>query len=160
MSNVKRMTHLKLGEILVREGLLEEQDLLTALERQQFEKLPLGQILVNLDLCREMDIAKAIANQFALPFLSIEQCYIKKELFDMFPVDFMRNNLVIPLDQFGNILVVLLGGMLDEASLQQIESVAQCELQVYVGCPSEILSAIENHENEKKREAEESSTFG
>ncbi len=61
----------RLGELLVRHGLLRPEDLQRALELQRHTGSPLGQILISLGLIRRYDLYRFLARQWGLPFLDL-----------------------------------------------------------------------------------------
>lgn len=58
----------RLGDLLVRDGLISESDLRTMLAQQKQHGGRLGEHLVRVNLCTEEQIAQALARQLALPF--------------------------------------------------------------------------------------------
>lgn len=150
MSNVKRMTQMRLGELLLREGLITKEDLDAALQMQEESGQMLGEILLDLGVITEHAIAEALANQFSLPYLSTSQCYLSRDLMDQFPVEFMRRYVLLPLDRFGNVLSVLLGGVLNEPAMKAIEEKTGCQVQAYIGTRTEILEAIDRYDADRQ----------
>src|SRR3989338_7633954 len=64
------MTHLKLGEILIRQGLITEKQLQEAIVAQKKEKGRIGEVLVKLGLITEEHIAEALGTQMGIPYYS------------------------------------------------------------------------------------------
>jgi hypothetical protein len=58
----------KLGDLLVRDGLITESDLRTMLAQQKQHGGRLGEHLVRVNLCTEAQIAQALARQLNIPF--------------------------------------------------------------------------------------------
>ena len=58
----------KLGDLLVRDGLITESDLRTMLAQQRQHGGRLGEHLVRVNLCTEEQIAQALARQLNIPF--------------------------------------------------------------------------------------------
>ena len=58
----------KLGDLLVKDGLITESDLRTMLAQQRQHGGRLGEHLVRVNLCSEEQIAQALARQLNLPF--------------------------------------------------------------------------------------------
>src|SRR5438105_331629 len=58
----------KLGDLLVRDGLITEADLRTMLAQQRQHGGRLGEHLVRVNLCTEEQIAQALARQLNIPF--------------------------------------------------------------------------------------------
>ncbi len=59
---------LRLGDLLVRDGLISDSDLRTMLAQQKQHGGRLGEHLVRVNLCTEEQIAEALARQLSLPF--------------------------------------------------------------------------------------------
>ena len=68
------MAHQKLGEILIQQGLISEEQLKDAISRQKRERGRLGEILVKMGTLTEDDIIAALGTQLNLP-------YANKDLF-------------------------------------------------------------------------------
>jgi hypothetical protein len=58
----------RLGDLLVRDGLISEADLRTMLAQQKQHGGRLGEHLVRVNLCTEEQIARALARQMGMPF--------------------------------------------------------------------------------------------
>src|SRR5260370_11106150 len=59
---------LRLGDLLVRDGLISESDLRTMLAQQKQHGGRLGEPLIHVTRCTEEQIAQALARQLSLPF--------------------------------------------------------------------------------------------
>src|SRR2546430_17519745 len=58
----------RLGDLLVRDGLITEANLRTMLAQQKQHGGRLGEHLIRVNLCTETDIAQALARQLGIPF--------------------------------------------------------------------------------------------
>ena len=65
-----------LGEILFKAGLVEKQALINAIKTAKTSNKRLGQVLIDLGLINEDTLAKAIAKQFGLKYVDVEQVAI------------------------------------------------------------------------------------
>ena len=66
----------RLGEILVRRGLINNKQLNDTLNEQQRTKEFLGLILIRRDRIKEKDLLEVLSEQFNIPFISIKYKYI------------------------------------------------------------------------------------
>ncbi len=64
---------LKLGDLLVKDGLIKESDLRTMLAQQKQHGGRLGEHLVRVGLCTEEQIAQALARQLNMPFADLSE---------------------------------------------------------------------------------------
>ena len=60
----------KLGQILVKSGLLTQDQIAKALEVQKGTTKRIGEILVDIGLVTELDIASALSKQLGIPYAS------------------------------------------------------------------------------------------
>ena len=64
---------LNLGDILVKQKLIDQEKLKNALNVSKKENLPLGKALLSLHYIQEEHLAKAIATQYDLPYESLDK---------------------------------------------------------------------------------------
>ena len=69
-----RPSHLRLGEILIRRGLIDQDDLALGLAQQDLDDhdLPLGRLLVNLGAISDETLTSALAEQSGLAVVDLE----------------------------------------------------------------------------------------
>ena len=142
MANIRRMTKKRLGELLLQEGLVSEEQLETALEEQKQTGELIGEILVRKGYVNESDIAKTISVQFSFPYLAVNNYYIAPEMRAVFGLETLEKHCFVPIDKFGDVLGVVIAGLLDQDVVDEIEKHTGCAIQVYVGKVSEVKQAI------------------
>lgn len=145
MVNIAKITKKRLGELLVAEGLITNEQIEEALKEQQKTGMLLGEVLVKLGDVTEYDIAGALAAQFGLPYIDTSRYNITKEVFGLLPLDFIRTNQLVPLDKIGNILTVVVSGPLSEKVFEEIEKKTSSELYLFVSTVSQIRKIIQEH---------------
>ena len=70
---------LRLGEVLVNEGLATEMEIQVALKQQKREKgKRLGEVLVEMGVVEEANVAQALAARLGLPYIDLDQENVKK----------------------------------------------------------------------------------
>ena len=62
----------KLGQYLVRWGIIDEQQLEEALKVSEGTSKRIGQVLVEMGYCKDEDVAKALANQFDMEYIDLD----------------------------------------------------------------------------------------
>ena len=100
---MKKQT-LRLGEILLREGVLTADQLDKALKAQQKSKGEfLGSVLIRLGFITEKNLATALSNQLNIPYLAKENWRINasqiRSLTQLISEPFARKNYTLPLSQ-------------------------------------------------------------
>lgn len=160
MANVYRMTKRKLGEILLHEQLVTKEQVEECLAEQSAGGELLGEILVRKGYCSEKDIAETIATQFSFPYLEPDQYYISSDVFRLLPMEFIEKHSVIPLDRFGETLVIVVAGPLDDEVLGEIEQMTGCTVQIFVSTMSEVRKTVETLRQDQRRAAAEREAYG
>lgn len=61
------MAHLKLGEILIKEGFISEAQLQEAIKAQAKERGRIGEVLIKLGILSEQDLISALGTQLKNP---------------------------------------------------------------------------------------------
>jgi MshEN domain len=87
-----------LGALLVREGLLSEDELDAALAQQRLStSWRLGEILVNRGVVTPAGIARVIAEQYELPFVDLANAYVDPAVASRLPREIARNFPAVPI---------------------------------------------------------------
>ncbi len=142
MSDVQKITRKRLGELLIAEGLVTQAQIEEALAQQERTGELLGEILVRTGYTTETDIAQCLCTQFAKPFIKPSQYELRKEVLSLFPPRLLAENLLIPLDRFGNLLTIAIAGLIDAETLEQLQKLSGCEIEVFVTTASEAKKTL------------------
>jgi len=136
---------MRLGEILIKSGLIDEKTLTKALETQKIEKKRLGQILVDMGVADQVIIAKTLARQLKIPYGRLEKVKIAKEVIGLVPSELAENHLVIPIKKRKNSILVAMANPLDLYALDDLRFFTQTQIDVAVVPEGDILDAIGRH---------------
>ncbi len=142
-----QISYFKIGELLIKEGLLTQDHLNKAILFQKKEGGRLGEVLLRLSLVKEGDLAAVLAKQLNIPYASPESQLLKpnpeQELEKLIPKDFAIKNLVLPLSKNLNSLTCAIFDPLDITLLDNLKKLANCEINPVIATRSNILEAIE-----------------
>lgn len=137
----------KLGEILIKQGLIRSDQLQTAIAETQRTKNRLGPTLVSLGLLKDSQILRALEKQFSLPGVDVSQFEIEPSVIAMVNRDFCDKNCIIPISKAGTTLVIAFA---DPSNLQvrdDLRYITKCKIQPVVATESTILTAITKYYN-------------
>ena len=135
----------RLGEILIEQGVLNQQKLEQALTEQKSKGSLLGEILVRLGFVKEEDIVIALATQFNFPYLPLENFEVNPRAVKLVPVELVTKYLFMPIDKMKTILTVVMSDPSNGAAISEIETASGCHAQPFVGTVTEIKRSIERH---------------
>ncbi len=141
------MARLKVGEILIRAGLIDEMQLRAALGDQSNWGQRLGVTLVKMGLLEERDLMRALAQQLQLPVVDLEGKRVQPEVLELVPVEFAEKHLCVPLfikEHSG--LRTLHVGMDDPCDLEVLDDLefrTGLKVQAVLVSPSGLCEAID-----------------
>lgn len=92
----------KLGELLIQRGFLNEEKLRLALSYQKITDTLLGDALVKLGFISSFEIARALAEQAGIPFINLSEHIPTEEAIRLIPKNIAEMNGFIPLNVNGN----------------------------------------------------------
>lgn len=145
--------YLKLGEILVREGLVTQEDLDKAILLQRQEGERIGEILIRLSLIKEEQLVFALSKQLSIPFASygrgLLRSAVDQGLEELISYEYAVENLILPLSRTLNSLTCAIFDPLDVILIDNLRKLTGCEINPVVATKTDILKAIEDFYGKK-----------
>lgn len=141
----------RLGEILVEWGLVRPNEVDRAMRIGMATGLRIGNVLVDQHMVSESDIAKALAVQYDLEFIDLNQPdAIDRDQLKLLPTDMIRRHQVLPLGKRGRRLVVLIHDPLDTETIDSLRFRMQCEIECAIAPRRQIRQYIDRMLSETK----------
>jgi type IV pilus assembly protein PilB len=112
---------LKLGEILIAEGLITQQQFKSALQIQETDSRKLGEILVAHGFISDQQLSKTLARIYQLPFINLADIQISEEVLGVVAMDILEKYNILPISLQGITLTVATNNPLDVTALQEIQ---------------------------------------
>jgi len=142
------MAHLKLGEILLQQGLITDKQLKEAIKAQDKEHGRIGEVLIKMGILTEDDLVAALGTQMNIPHASKSNNLLKPDasqnLDKLVPYDFAKTNLVLPLSKEGNQLTCAVADPLDLLMIDNLKMVTGCEVTLVIATRADLISAIQD----------------
>jgi type IV pilus assembly protein PilB len=137
-------TRRRLGEILLELGVLDESGLATALEFQKNRGIRLGEVLLELGLVHPRDLLRALANQFDLEFIDLDEVHVDVALAARIPEALARRHRAIPvhLEDDGRILVAM-ANPANVFALDDLRTILRTPVRAAMADPGQIDDAID-----------------
>ncbi|MBU0693518.1 MAG: Flp pilus assembly complex ATPase component TadA [Candidatus Omnitrophica bacterium] len=137
----------RLGDILIVEGIITEEQLNEAISLQKKEGDRIGECLVKLGYISEEQIVIALSKQLSLPYISLSSGRLKpasdQNLEELIPHEFAIRNRVLPLSRSLNSLTVVVANPLDLILIDNLKKLAGCEINPVIATKEDLLEAIE-----------------
>jgi general secretion pathway protein E len=143
---------LRLGEILIERGKIQQEDLERALELQLERGDKIGKIMVDMGLIAQRDMLAALSDQLGLPLVTIEGAAPPDapEL-EGLSHRFLRQCRAYPVSLVDNVLTVAMADPLDFETVGAFRAFSGLDIRTALGSEQDILDAVERHYGESDR---------
>jgi len=133
----------RLGSLLLRAGVISEDQLFSALERQRVAGGKLGQVLVRDLVVDEETLARFLAEQKDLEYVSLASYAIDREAAALIPERLARRALVVPIGYRDGSLVLAMADPLDVEAIDDVRLRTGRIVMPVVSTPTQVLYAID-----------------
>ncbi len=133
----------RLGEILIDEGLLTDDQLETALTIQKGKGKKLGKVLVELGYITDIQVTESLTRQLSLQMVDCNDYSPSKELLAMVPKATAEQKLVLPLELKAKNLLIAMANPLDWETIEDLSFETGLKISVSIAGESNILDAVE-----------------
>lgn len=136
---------MKIGEFLLDDSKITQEQLQNALEVQKKEPGKLGSILIRLGYVTEEDIAQALSKQFGYPSINLSKFDIDEKVLELIKPEMARKHIVMPVHRIGSILTL---AMADPSNLfvqEEIRFSTNLRIQAVIAPESSIIESIDKY---------------
>jgi type II secretory ATPase GspE/PulE/Tfp pilus assembly ATPase PilB-like protein len=113
---------MRLGELLIKKGLINEDKLQVALSYQKVTDTFLGEALIKLNFVSSYEIARTLAEQAGIPFIDLTEFVVSDEAIKLVPKETAERMGLIPLRIDNDYIEI---GMHDPSNLRAIDNIAK-----------------------------------
>ena len=141
-----RRERMRLGDLLIKQNVLTEEELKKALELQKGSGKKIGEVLVDNGFITEEMIVRALQMQLGLKVVQLAGVTIPKEVRGMVSVDLLKKYTCIPfeLDPYNaNILHLAMADPMDMMAIDDISIVTNLQVEPYIATTRDIRTAID-----------------
>jgi type IV pilus assembly protein PilB len=137
----------RLGELLVRAGLITGRQLEEALAEQRRIGKRLGSLLVETGLVSETQVTQILSQQLSVPWVSLHHIDFSRELLDLVPVDAVERFCLVPIyvrrvRGLGDALYVAMDDPTNTQALAEVSERSGLHVRAMIAPPSDIRAAI------------------
>ncbi|WP_025323867.1 type IV-A pilus assembly ATPase PilB [Deferrisoma camini] len=135
----------RLGELLIRENILTPADLERAKEDQRRNGGRLGEALVRLGLVDEQDLVRTLSKQYGVPTVDLANFEIDPEVTKLVPEDLVQKYRIIPINRVGSTLIVAVDDPSNMFALDDVKFLTGYNVEMVLAAPSAIKEAIDRY---------------
>lgn len=139
------MSSIKVGEILVKQGLITPEQFQAAADEQKKSSTRFTNALISLGFLKENQILRALEKHYGVPGVDVGSFEIDKSVIAILNRDVCEKNTLIPLQKASNTLVVAFSDPSNIIVREDIRFLSRCRIQPVLGTEISIAAAIERY---------------
>jgi type IV pilus assembly protein PilB len=122
----------RIGDLLVREGLITAEQLTAALADARKENTRIGYSLIKLGFIAEADLTRMLARQYRVPAVDLERVNVDPKIIKLVPADLAHKHLVLPLRRVGRTLTLAMANPIDVGAVDALKFTTRHEIEPVV----------------------------
>jgi MSHA biogenesis protein MshE len=138
-----RPEKIRLGELLVRQKLLSEDQLKLALDEQKKTGRKLGRVIVESGYLTEEGLSEALARQLNVPFVNLKVFDLKADIVKLLPEAQARRFRALALDKAGERVRVAMVDPTDLFAYDELARILRRDIEAAVVTESALLAAFD-----------------
>ena len=151
-SQMQSSTKMRIGEMLLAQGYITQEQLDKALETQKTSGKRLGRTLVDLGYMPEERLVEILSRQFEVPYVKLDNFNIDPNAYTFLPEDMCKQYKVVPLfvqegeDEHRQVRSVMTIAMTDPTNMRTISIVkfkVRMDVDVVMASEADVMKAIE-----------------
>ncbi len=133
----------KLGELLVAQGLINNDQLRAAVEHRNKSKGRLSSALVELGHVNERVLATFLSKEYGITAISLEDVQVPSEVVKIVPQSLCERHMLVPLAIENNRLLIAISDPTNVAAVDDIRFLCNMDVIVYLSTESAIKTLID-----------------
>ncbi|MHB1862547.1 MAG: GspE/PulE family protein [Gemmatimonadaceae bacterium] len=133
----------RIGDLLVREGLISKEQLEKALQEQKQSGTRVGYNLVKLGFIHETELTKMLARQYKMPAVDLSKFEVDPRIAKLIPGDLALKHLVLPLKREGRTLTVAMADPTNLGVLEDLKFITRYDIFPVIAGEFTIKNALE-----------------
>jgi type IV pilus assembly protein PilB len=135
----------QIGELLVKENLINAGQLEIALKHQRQHGGRLGSILINLGFVEDDDITSLLSKKYGVPSINLAFFEIDPSIIKLIPIDVAQRYMIIPLSRVGSTLTVASTDPTNVFAMDDIKFMTGFNVEPVVATEASIIEALEKY---------------
>jgi len=139
------MTSNRLGELLVRNNLIDDQQLAKALAEQKSTGGRLGASLIKLGFIKEEELAAFLSRQYGVPSINLAEFEIDPSVIKLIPNEVAQKYQIVPVNRAGATLIIAMSDPSNIFAIDDIKFMTGYNVEVVVAPEQAIREAIDHY---------------
>jgi type IV pilus assembly protein PilB len=137
----------RLGEILVKNNLIDREQLAKAIEEQRLSggQVRLGSILVKQNLISEQNLTSFLSKQYGVPTVNLADYEIDPAVIKIIPPEVVQKYQLVPVNRAGATLIVAVSDPSNLFAIEDIKFMTGYNVEMVVASERDIKATIDKH---------------
>lgn len=147
---------LRIGDVLIKHGVINEDQLNMALEAQKGTKMKLGEALIEIGAVSDDQIARALSEQLHLDIIDLNNVVVTEDILKLIPSEVLFKHKVLPFEYHPtnpNIIRVAMSNPIDMYATDDIEIITNLQVEPVVSTTKNIDIALDKYFGNKNTDA-------
>lgn len=139
---------MRLGDLLVESGIITQEQLNKALEKQKTNNKKLGETLVDEGVLTEEDIADVLSKQLGIQKVDLQHMQIDKNVVKLVPIQVLKKNVLMPYafkEDNRSVLMVAMSNPLDYYAMEDISIITNYQVEPIIATTRSIMLSIDKY---------------
>jgi len=142
----------RLGDLLVKEKVISQQQLEQALKTQRESSCRLGSALVKLGFLSEEDVTNFLSRQYGVPAINLSYFEIDPSVVKLIPYETARRYQILPLSRVGASLTIAMVDPTNVFAMDDIKFMTGFNIEPVVASETAIMDGVEKAYNSQPEE--------
>jgi type IV pilus assembly protein PilB len=135
----------KLGELLLKENMVNPQQLQEALSHQKMNGGKLGKAFVSLGYVKDEEITSLLSRQYGVPSINLDHFEVDPAIIKIIPAETARKYQILPLSRSGATLTIAMADPTNVFAMDDIKFMTGYNVEPVVASESSLDEAIERY---------------
>ena len=140
------LSNLRLGEILINQGMINSEQLKKALEIQKADnKKKIGEILVSQGSITQKQLLQALQHVYEAEYIELEDVILDPEIVSVIPKRIAVRYKIVPLSKENNTLTIAMANPLDVNTIDYIKEYTKMDVNPKFASEEDIANVLSTH---------------
>jgi type IV pilus assembly protein PilB len=135
----------RIGDLLMREGLITREQLDKALQEQRQNGTRVGYNLVKLGFIQETELTKMLARQYRMPAVDLSKFEVDPRIAKLIPGELATKHLVLPLKRDGRTLTVAMADPTNLGVIDDLKFITRYDIFPVIAGEYTLRNAVEKY---------------
>jgi type IV pilus assembly protein PilB len=139
----------RIGDLLIREGLITPEQFRAAQRDARQNNNRLGYSLVKLGFVQETELTRAMARQYRVPAVDLSRVVVDPRILKLIPPEQAVKHMVLPLRRVGRTLTVAMANPTDAVAIENLKFITRHDIEPVIVGEFTLRKSLEQYYNIK-----------